>query len=325
MPPPPFNQLFPPAPTYTEKDVGDLTGKVFIVTGSSSGCGFELARMLYAAGGKVYVAARSPEKIKNAIRLVESSERSSSGKLVALNLDLADLSSIKQSANAFLGAEVRLDVVVHNAGVMKPPPGSKTPTGHDLEMGTNCLGPFLFNHFLEKILRTTAASAPPNSVRVVWLASMVAVSTPQGGVLWNEKTHQPQVLKNAMENYMASKAGNVFLASECAKRLGGNGILSISVNPGLLKTELQRHGGAVQSFMTGFLLKPGKFGAYTEIFAACSPEISAKDNGGFIVPWGRLGPLPDHIRDAMKSKSKGGTGNAAKFWSWCERETLEFA
>ena len=117
-------------------------------------------------------------------------------------------------------------------------------------MGTNCLGPFLFNHFLEEILRRTAASAPPNSVRVVWLASMIAVSTPHGGVLWNEKTHQPQVLKNAMENYMASKAGNVFLASECAKRLGSDGIISISVHPGLLKTELQRHGGAVQGFIT---------------------------------------------------------------------------
>ena len=117
-------------------------------------------------------------------------------------------------------------------------------------MGTNCLGPFLFNYFLEEILRKTAASAALNSVRIVWLASMVAVSTPQGGVLWNEKTQQPQVLKNGMENYMASKAGNVFLASECAKRLGGDGIISISVHPGLLKTELQRHSGVVQSFIT---------------------------------------------------------------------------
>ena len=147
MPLPPFDQIFPSAPTYTEKDVGDLTGKVsgpsqriprhqmlkrltqvYIVTGSTSGCGFELAKMLYAAGGKVYVAARSPEKIKNAIRLITSSERSTSGKLVVLNLDLANLSSIKQSAYAFLDAEDRLDVVVHNAGVMKPPSGSKTPT-----------------------------------------------------------------------------------------------------------------------------------------------------------------------------------------------------
>lgn len=125
--------------------------------------------------------------------------------------------------------------------------------GHDLEMATNCLGPFLFNHFLEGILKKTADSASPNSVRIVWLASMIAVSTPEGGVLWNEKTGQPKVLKNAMESYMESKAGNVFLASECAKRLGRDGIISISVNPGLLKTELQRHGNAVQNFVSVYL------------------------------------------------------------------------
>ncbi|MCJ1404313.1 hypothetical protein MMC11_007538 [Xylographa trunciseda] len=321
MPAPPFNQMFPPAPTYTEKDVGDLTGKVFIVTGSTSGCGFELAKMLYMAGGKVYVAARSPEKIQNAIRSITSAGPSPSGKLVALSLDLADLSSIKQSATAFLGAEERLDVLVHNAGVMKPPPGSKTKTGHDLEMGTNCLGPFLFNRFLEGILKSTAASAPPNSVRIVWLASMIAFATPPGGVLWNEKTQQPRVLTNTMENYMASKAGDAFLASECAKRLGGSGVISVSVHPGLIKTELQRHGGAVQAFILGFILKPGKFGAYTELFAACSPQITTRDSGKFIIPWGRLGPIPDHIQEAMKSKSEGGTGNAERFWAWCETET----
>ena len=117
-------------------------------------------------------------------------------------------------------------------------------------MGTNCLGPFLFNHFLEEILKKTATFTAPNSVRIVWLASMVAASTPQGGVLWHEKTQQPQVLKNAMESYMESKAGNIFLASECAKRLGRDGIISISVNPGLIRTELQRHGGAVQGFIS---------------------------------------------------------------------------
>ena len=116
-------------------------------------------------------------------------------------------------------------------------------------MGTNCLGPFLFNHFLEGILRKTAAFAPPDSVRVVWIASMIALSTPHGGVVWDERTQQPQCQKNAMENYMASKAGDVFLASECAKRLGGDGIISVSVHPGVLKTELQRHAGPVQSFV----------------------------------------------------------------------------
>ena len=95
-------------------------------------------------------------------------------------------------------------------------------------MGTNCLGPFLFNHLLEPILkRTAASSSQENSVRIVWLASMIAVSTPSGGILFDEKTGNPRVLKTPMENYMQSKAGNVFLASEAAKRLGPDGIISI--------------------------------------------------------------------------------------------------
>lgn len=120
-------------------------------------------------------------------------------------------------------------------------------------MGTNCLGPFLFNYLLEDILKRTAASAAPNSVRIVWLASMIAVSVPQGGILWSDRTGQPKVLRNAMESYMQTKVGNVFFASECAKRLSKDGIISISVNPGLLKTELQRHGNAVQHFISVYV------------------------------------------------------------------------
>lgn len=96
------------------------------MTGSTSGCGYELAKMLYRAGAKVYIASRSPEKVKQAIKTIKSDGKSSSGKLIALHLDLSDLSSIKQSANEFLAAEERLDVLVHNAGIMTPPTGSKT-------------------------------------------------------------------------------------------------------------------------------------------------------------------------------------------------------
>lgn len=56
---------------------------------------------------------------------------------------------------------------------------------------------------------------------------MIAVSVPQGGIVFDEKTGAPKVLKNAMENYMESKVGNVFLASEAARRLGGDGIISL--------------------------------------------------------------------------------------------------
>jgi len=94
-------------------------------------------------------------------------------------------------------------------------------------MGTNCLGPFLLNRLLEPMLKKTAKTAERGSVRIVWLASMIAVSVPQGGIQWDDRTDQPKILKNAMENYMESKVGNVFLASEAAKRLADDGVISL--------------------------------------------------------------------------------------------------
>ena len=62
-------------------------------------------------------------------------------------------------------------------------------------MGTNCLGPFLLNHFLESILtKTAAATNSPLGVRVVWLTSMIAVSVPKGGIVMN-KDGSPKVIK----------------------------------------------------------------------------------------------------------------------------------
>ena len=92
-------------------------------------------------------------------------------------------------------------------------------------MGTNCLGPFLLNKLLEPILRQTAAEEPPNSVRVVWVSSMLNAGVPKGGVLFDDQSC-PKQLKG-MDNYMQTKAGDALLASECAKRLGRHGILCV--------------------------------------------------------------------------------------------------
>ena len=97
-------------------------------------------------------------------------------------------------------------------------------------MATNCLGPFLFNYFLEPILKRTAhAASHPDSVRIIWLSSFItaAPTVPPGGVQFDEEHGGPKVMKNAMQNYMQSKVGNVFLASEVANRLGIEGIISI--------------------------------------------------------------------------------------------------
>ncbi|KAJ9605352.1 short-chain alcohol dehydrogenase [Cladophialophora chaetospira] len=323
--PPPLNQAFPPKPTFTEANIKTLANKVFIVTGASSGVGLELAKILYSKGATVYLAARSVQKIEQAISSINSSIRNppSGARLEVLQLDLSDLSSIKQCANKFLAHEERLDVLVHNAAVMTPPPGSKN--GYDLEMATNCLGPFLLTRLLEPILRKTARSTPDkNSVRIVWVASMIAYGVPDGNIVFDKSTSRPKIHKNNLENYMQSKVGDVFLATEAARKLGEDGILSLSVHPGLMKTELQRHQPAWTGFVMGLVFKPPKFGAYSELFAAVSPAITAADNGAYIIPWGRLGPIPPRIKHDIKSQAQGGSGLAARFWDWCEKETKAY-
>lgn len=96
------------------------------MTGSAVGVGFELAKILYSKNGTVYIATRSKEKIENAIESLRKENPFSSGRLESLILDLSDLSTIKPAAKRFLEKEQRLDVIIHNAAVMRPPKGSKS-------------------------------------------------------------------------------------------------------------------------------------------------------------------------------------------------------
>jgi retinol dehydrogenase-12 len=72
------------------------------------------------------------------------------------------------------------------------------------------------------------------------------------------------------------------------------------------------------------MFKRPKYGAYSELFAVLTPEVTLERNGDFIIPWGRFGVLPCDIASAMKPESEGGVGLSEKFWEWCERETASF-
>jgi short chain dehydrogenase len=65
-----WTQLFLSPPTLTEEDLPNQTGKVFIVTGGISGLGFELVRILYCKGVRVYIVSRSQSKAEEAIKTI---------------------------------------------------------------------------------------------------------------------------------------------------------------------------------------------------------------------------------------------------------------
>ncbi|KAJ3479315.1 hypothetical protein NLG97_g8352 [Lecanicillium saksenae] len=193
-------------------------------------------------------------------------------------------------------------------------------------MATNCLGPFLLSRYLRDLQTRTAAleSTTPGTVRTVWVSSMLSGASVDDGIAFDDATGAPKVQKNAMDNYMQSKAGAVFMAHESAQRFGESGIINMSVHPGLMKTELQRHKSPIVKHIMGIAFKPAKFGAYSELFAGFSPEVTKEHNGAFAIPWGRFGKLPGHVAKALKTQEEGGTGTSARFWKWCEQETKPF-
>lgn len=321
-----FSQIFPPHPSLTEENLSRQDGKVFIVTGGASGIGYELATILYRAGGKVYIAGRSEANAREAIERIRSSgpKSSSTGKLEFLHLQLDDLSSIKASAESFRRKESKLDVLWNNAGVFRPPMGSKSAQGYEPHVATNCLGPYLFTQLLLPQLRAAAEIAPPNSVRVVWTSSlMIDLGLPDGGI------HIPDLASSSVneekELSALSKVGNWFLASELGRDQGRHGILSVSQNPGNLKTNVLRHVSPLLTFFLNPLLYPAKFGAYTELWAGLSSELTMAQNGSYVIPWGRIHPSPrNDLVAALKPAEEGGTGQAAEFRDWCEKQTAEY-
>ena len=231
-------------PTLTEKNLPDQTGRVHIVTGGYAGCGEALANILYQHNATIYVVGRSKSKAETAINEMKGSHPNSKGRLEFLQVDLADLTTIKPAVEDFKKREQRLDVLTLNAGVMGPPKGSKSAQGHDLQIATNCLGHFLLTKLLTPLLKQTAEGpdTAPGSVRVTWAASTGVEFSPKGGMTIN-KDGDYEAPESPEAGYMCSKAGNVLMNAEFARRnplKDWKGVISNAWNPGNLKSELQR-------------------------------------------------------------------------------------
>ncbi|KAF7538961.1 hypothetical protein G7054_g2545 [Neopestalotiopsis clavispora] len=302
---------FPPQPEFTEENIPALDGKVYLVTGSNTGIGKEVARLLYTKNAKVvYVAARSDTKAQQAIEDIKQSAPSSSGSLVFLHLDLSDLHHVKSAAESFVAQEQRLHGLFNNAGLMGSEPLQKTAQGYEISLGVNCVGTFLFTKLLTPVLAATASVSLPNTLRA---HEGVGLATN------NLDYHEPVV---ATTRYGLSKAGVWALGVEYGRRHGPgtrDGVVSVPINPGNIRSELQRDQSWLFKFLTGFLLHPTINGAWTELYAAFSPEVAAVDfSENWVGPFGQILPLRPDLPKATRPENEGGTGGTAKFWDWNE-------
>ncbi|OCL10157.1 NAD(P)-binding protein [Glonium stellatum] len=320
-----------PKPTITEKDVLDQKGRVFLITGGYAGCGLELAKSLYQLNGTVYIAGRSAAKASAAIDSIKASAPQSSeetsGQLHFLNLDLADLRIVKASAETFLQREKRLDIVWHNAGVMVPPDGSKTAQGLDLQLGTNAIGPFLLQRFLTPRMLETASAAAPGATRVIWLSSNAHAAAPSpDGVNWDDlDMHAQTGFPARFKRYGQSKAMNIMYAHEMARRYGPQGLVSLSVHPGSLRTTLQRDLPWAINALFDLRRSEPRFGGLVELFGGFASDVSTTmvedggRNGGYIVPWGKFEECAKYISSGLKKRKTG-----ERLWDVSEEMVKEY-
>ncbi|CAN8095157.1 unnamed protein product [Discula destructiva] len=321
-------QMYPPKLTFTEKDVGDLYGKVYIVTGGNSGVGKVLVSLLFAKNAKVYMGARSEAKARSAIAEIKKAHPESKGTLIFLDLDLADLEKVKQSAEKFLSLEGKLHVLFNNAAVMalNDKDGSaKTVQGHERHLGVNVLAHFLFTKLLSPLMVSTAKIEPPNTVRVIWVSSMglETMGETSKGLSMDYVDYWPAM--SPLERYGLSKAGKWLYGVEMARRFRADGLISMPVNPGHLSSELNREGSLMfKTAMDIVANYPCINGACVHLWAAFSTEVTLEKSGQWVIPWGRFYPLREDLVAATKLKDEGGNGHAKDFWDWSEEQVKDF-
>lgn len=301
--------------------------QVYLVTGANTGLGKELSRMLYSRNGKVYMTSRSIDKANAAIQDIKRAVPNSEGTMVPMVLDLTDLSTIKTSVHTFTAAESKLHVLFNNAGYMGPEKVvERTPQGHEMHFGVNCLGPFLFTKLLLPTLVATAqdAATQPNTVRVLFLTSFASDLFADKNTIVDMENLDMHVEKDAKYRYGASKAGDWIYGYELSKRFKSQGIIGLGVNPGNLKSELFRHQSAIFRTLTGPANYPIVNGAYTELWAGLSPEVTLEKAGSLVYPFGRFGTIRRDWEKATQAESEGGNGTTQKFWDWSEEQVSKY-
>ncbi|KAF5563613.1 Oxidoreductase short-chain dehydrogenase [Fusarium phyllophilum] len=295
--------LFAGSPKYTENDLPDLKGKVIAITGSNTGVGKEIAKMVYSKNAKVYMFARTTTKNEKARDEIKAAFPESRGELICIRLDLADLDSVQAAASEFISREEKLHVLFNNAGVGFPEYGSKTKQGYELQLGVNCLGSFALTQRLTPVLVDTAKTSTPGSIRVVWASSTAA--------FWTSTKKYIERVKDINKQKYAARHKN-------------DGIISVPLNPGNLDSELWRTQG---KFLTQILRRtvfyPSHYGGYVNIFAGFSPEVTLENSGRFISPWGRLWHALPAMVKGSKTEDEGGTGHAKRFWEWTEEQVSQ--
>lgn len=242
----------------------DLSGKTAMVTGGYSGLGTETVRALAGAGAHVIVGARRPEAAEADLAGVE-------GKVTIVRLDLSDPASIDACAAELAGLTPALHILINNAAIMACPK-ALDPRGYESQFATNHLGHFQLAARLWPLLEASGGA------RVVALSSS---GHARNGMDLSD-IHFEHRDYDKWTAYGQAKSANALFALWLDRLGEAHGVRAFAVDPGGIRTPLQRHLTMEEQIAMGWYDKDGNLnpmfksteqGAATSVWCATSPLL----------------------------------------------------
>lgn len=239
----------------------ELQGKTVVITGGHSGLGLESSRALSKAGARIIVGARDVVAARKALSGLSDIEVG--------QLDLANLNSVREFANAVLFNTKHIDIVINSAGIMACPE-SRVGDGWEAQFAVNHLGHFaLVNHLWPALT---------GGARVV---SVSSAGHHLSGIRWDD-IH----FNTGYDKWLAygqSKTANVLFAVHLDTLGKEVGVRAFSLHPGKIITPLQRFLTNDEMVNRGWIDQEGnpadstfktpEQGAATQVWAATSPLL----------------------------------------------------
>ena len=247
-----------------------MDGKICVITGATSGVGYQVARRLALAGAHIVLICRNVEKSK----LVQLEiEREFNAKVSTFQADFAHLDEVRKAANWLLETFPRIDVLINNAGVHFTH-RTLTQDGIETVFAVNHIASFLFTRLLLERMKKSAPS------RIIQVNSQ---GHRFGGLDLNDLNWKKRRYRG-LKGYGASKVAQLLTIWELAEQLEGSGVTINAVHPGEVKTNIGMNNGPFyrfyQKYLLAGLLKDPVISGNAIYYLAAAPEM-AKISGKF--------------------------------------------
>lgn len=297
---------------WSYDDIGDLAGTTALVTGANSGVGFGTAQHLANHGAHVVLGCRSPQRAADAVAALQVAVPH--GSFSVLQVDLADLASVRRAATELSEKHDKLDVMVNNAGIALAPEG-RTADGFEAHLGANYLGHFaLTAHLVPLVLAAPAG-------RVVHVASIQHLV---GRIVLDDLDSERRRYR-AWVAYGQSKLATLLFMSELDRRLraAGANALSIGAHPGVAGTNVHEDYAIAQvrwlrpavDWVVGSVLQTAEEGARSSLMAATAPGVAG---GSYLGPRGVISGAPGPARMSRRAQDPA---MARRLWAVAEERT----